>query len=120
MIAQTLLVNDYDHSYISKSNEVAEEDLAMIDASVDEIQGKLLIDYWSNFCIITKQYFEKLPVEYERLGNSRGRIQLETQDKEYSEGIVVRLPVKINNYEFYEDFRIVEKEDSFYDILINF
>ena len=45
MIAQTLLVNDYDHSYISKSNEVAEEDLAMIDASVDEIQGKLLIDY---------------------------------------------------------------------------
>ena len=30
------------------------------------------------------------------------------------------MPVKINNYEFYTDFRIVEKEDSFYDMLIYF
>jgi len=40
--------------------------------------------------------------------------------KEYSEGIIVRLPVKINNYEFNTDFSIIEKEGSFYDMLINF
>jgi len=120
VIARTLLVNNYDHSYISKSNEVAEEDLAMVDASVDGVLGKLLIDSCSNLSIVTKQYFDKLPGEYETVGKSRGRIQLATQDEEYSEGIIVRLPVKINNYEFNADFRIIEKEDSFYDMLINF
>jgi len=92
----------------------------MVDACVDGVLGKLLIDSCSNLSIVTKHYFEKLPVEYEAVGKSRGRIQLATQDEEYSEGIVVRLPVKINNYEFNVDFIIVEKEDSFYDILKNF
>jgi len=40
VITKTLLVNNSGHSYISKSNEVAEEDLAMVDASVDGVPGK--------------------------------------------------------------------------------
>ena len=44
--------------------EVLEEDIAMVDASVDGIPGKLLIDSCSNLNIITKQYFDKLPNEY--------------------------------------------------------
>jgi len=74
VIARTLLVNNYDHSYISKSNEVAEEDLAMVDVSVNGVLGKHLIDSCSNLSILTKQYFEKLPGEYETVGKSRARI----------------------------------------------
>ena len=64
MIAQIFLVNNYDHSYISKSNEVDEEDLAVVDASVDGVLRKLLIDSCSNLSITTKHYFEKLFGEY--------------------------------------------------------
>ena len=49
---------DIDHSYISKPNEVAkEEDLAMVDASVDEVPGKLLVESCSDLSIVTKQFF---------------------------------------------------------------
>jgi len=40
----------------------------MVDASVDGVLGKLLIDCCSNLSIVTKQYFEKLPGEYETVG----------------------------------------------------
>ena len=53
----------------------------MVDASVDGVLGKLLIDCCSNLSIVTKQYFEKLPGEYETVGKSRGRIQLEHKMK---------------------------------------
>jgi len=119
VIARTLLVNNYDHSYISKSNELAEEDLAMVDASVDEVLVKTF--NWnscSNLSIVTKQYFDKLPGEYETVGKSHGRIQqLATQDEEYSgRNCCSTTSKKINNYEFNADFRIIEKEDFFFMI----
>jgi len=38
-ISQTLFVNNNDHSYISESNKIDEEDFAMVDPSVDEVKG---------------------------------------------------------------------------------
>jgi len=67
---------DIDHSYISKPNEVAkEEDLAMVDASVDEVPGKLLVESCSDLSIVTKQFFfffKKLSDEYKTNEKSLG------------------------------------------------
>ena len=78
LISQTLFVNNNDHSYISESNKIDEEDFAMVDPSVDEVKGqeKFQLILCSNLSIVTKQYFEKMPGEYETVGKSRGRIQL--------------------------------------------
>jgi len=59
--ASAVLVNNIDHSYISKCKEVQEDDIARVDASVDGVPSKLLIDSCSNLSIITKRYLDKLP-----------------------------------------------------------
>jgi len=119
VVATTTLVNNVDHNYKSKSTEITEEDIAMVDASVDGVSGKLLIDTCSNLNIMSQKYYNSLPYQYTVVGHSCGRIMLATRDDEYSEGIVVRIPVKINELSLLIDFRIVEKEEPFYDMLIN-
>jgi len=39
-------------------------------------------------------------------------------NEEYSEDYIVQIPLKINNFEMIAKFRVVDKEDPFYDILI--
>ena len=117
--ATTVVVNNIDHTYKSKGNEPCEEDIAMVDVTVEGVSGKALIDSCSNLSIITQQFLDKLPSEYEPIDISRGRIRLATKNDDYSEGYIIRVPVKINNLVLMVNCRIVEKEDPFYDILIN-
>ena len=84
-----------------------------------EISGKALIDSCSNLSIITQQFLNKLLSEYEPIDISLGRIRLATQNYDYWESYIIRVPVKINNLMIMVNCRIVEKEDLFYDILIN-
>jgi len=119
VIATTTLVNNIEHSYVSKRKNIDEDDIAMVDASVDGVPGKLLIDTCSNLSIMTKQFYNKLPNSYEQIGTSRGRIRLATKNDDYSEGIVIRVPLNINGFCLDVDFRIIDKEDPFYDMLIN-
>ena len=119
IIATSIMVNNIDHTYVSKNNEITEDDIAMVDASVDGVPGKLLIDSCSNLSIITKKYLDKLPKEYETLGISCGRIRLATKNDDYSEGVVIKVPVKIKDFNMIVNFRVVDKEDPFYDMLIN-
>jgi len=115
-----MIVNNYDHSYISKSHEAQEEDIAMVDITVDGVRGKALIDSCSNLGVITKKFLEKLPYEYEAFGISAGRIRLATKNEDYSEDPVLQIPVNINNkLKLHVRLRVVENEDPFYDIVIN-
>jgi len=118
--ADTILVNNIDHTYKSKSKEINEDDIAMVDVSVEGIKGKALIDSCSNLSIITKQFLNKLPSNYEPVGISCGRIRLATQNDDYSEGYIIRIPIKINNnIEINADCRIIDKEEPFFDLLLN-
>ena len=117
--AATVLVNNINHTYESKCKEIKEEDIAMVDIAVEGVKGKALIDSCSNLSIITRKFLNKLPSYYEPIGISRGRIRLATYTDEYSEGYVVSVPVKINNLDIIVNCRIVEKQDPFYDLLIN-
>ena len=91
----------------------------MVDVTVEGVSGKALIDSCSNLSIITQQFLDKLPSEYEPIDISRGRIRLATQNDDYSESYIIQVPVKINNLVLMVNCRIVEKEDPLYDILIN-
>ncbi|OUM61905.1 hypothetical protein PIROE2DRAFT_11972, partial [Piromyces sp. E2] len=57
----------------------------------------------------------KLPINYEPIGISCGRIRLATQNDDCSESYIVKVPIKINNLEIFVECRIVDKEDPFYD-----
>ena len=117
--ATTILVNNIDHTYKSKNIEPSEDDIAMVDVKVDGVEGKALMDSCSNLSIVTQQFLDKLPVEYEPIDISCGRIRLATHNEEYSEDYVVQIPININNFTMLVKCRVVNKEDPFFDILIN-
>jgi len=119
LLATTVMMNNISHTYKSKSREVSEDDIAMVDITVEGVKGKALIDSCSNLSIITKQFLEKLPSVYQPIGISRGRIRLATNQDDYSENYVVQIPIKINNLTLIVNCRIVDKEDPFFDIIIN-
>ena len=117
--ATTILVNNLDHTYKSKNLEPQEDDIAMVDIKVDGVKGKALMDSCSNLSIITQQFLDKLPKKYEPVDVSCGRIRLATQNEEYSEDFVIEIPIEIDKLKMLVKCRIVNKEDPFYDILIN-
>jgi len=63
----------------------------MVDVIVDRVRGKALIDSYSNLNIITKQFLDKLPYQYDHIGVSAGRIHLATMNDDYSEDLLIRL-----------------------------
>ncbi|OUM64785.1 hypothetical protein PIROE2DRAFT_42202, partial [Piromyces sp. E2] len=80
VIATTVLINNIDHTYKSKCKQPYEEDIAMVDITVKSVKGKTLIDSSSNLSIITKQFLDKIPINYEPIGISCARIRLATQN----------------------------------------
>jgi len=53
----TVVINNIDHTYRSKCNEPCEEDIAMVDVTVEDVPGKALIDscnfkYYYTICFI--------------------------------------------------------------------
>jgi len=119
MVTAVTVVNNAGHTYKSKCQEVQEEDIAMVDVTVEDVPGKALIDSCSNLNIITRNFYNKLPGNYETVGVSRGRIRLATMNDKYSEGEIIRIPIKIKDFQLTADFRIVDDDDPFYDMLIN-
>ncbi|KAG4084961.1 hypothetical protein H8356DRAFT_1376152, partial [Neocallimastix lanati (nom. inval.)] len=101
------------------SREAQEDDVAMVDITVDGVKGKALVDSCSNLSIITKQFLDKLPNKYEPIGISCGRIRLATRNDDYSESYILKIPIQINKFKMIVNCRLVEKEDPFYDVLIN-
>lgn len=117
---QMTLVNNIDHEYISKKREVLEEDIAIVEATVDNVTCRLLVDSGSNLNIVSSRFFNSLPGEYKSAGISKGRILQALSSDEPSEGQLVLLPVKINTLEFETAFRIIENDDAYFDILVGY
>jgi len=91
----------------------------MVDVTVEGVKRKALIDSCSNLNIITNQFLRKLPSVYEPIGISRGRIRLATINDDYSEDYLINIPIQINNFHMVATCRVIDKEDPFFDILIN-
>jgi len=100
------------------NNVFNEDDLSIVLASVDNVENKLLIDSGSNLNLISSNYFNSLPGEYETVGICHGRVCEALGDSSITDSIIVRLNVTINNYSFSANFCIVNHEANYFDLLI--
>jgi len=113
--------NNFIYNYEStdiNNSKFKDDDLGMVFASVDNVENKLLVDSGSNLNLISSNYFNKLPGEYETIGICHGRICEALGDDTITDAIVVRLCVTINNYSFYANFCIVNHDSNYFDLLI--
>ena len=117
---QMTIVNNIDHEYLSRKREVNEDDIAIVQATVDEVTCHLLVDSGSNLNIVSSKFFNSLPGEYQSAGISKGRILQALSSGEPSEGQLVYLPVRINFIYFETAFRIIDNDDAYFDILVNY
>ena len=117
---QMTIVNNIDHEYLSRKREVNEDDIAIVQATVDEVTCHLLVDSGSNLNIVSSKFFNSLPGEYQSAGISKGRILQALSSGEPSEGQLVYLPVRINFIYFETAFRIIDNDDAYFDILVGY
>ena len=78
----------------------------------------MLIDFGSNLNLISVNYFNSLPGQYETVGICHGRICEALGDDIVTDAIVIRLNVLINTYSFYANFCIINHSTNYFDLLI--
>jgi len=111
-------VYNYEYDEIKNNNNFKEDDLGIVLASVDNIENKLLIDSGSNLNLISVDYFNSLPGQYETVGICHGRICEALGDDTVTDAIVIRLNVLINTYSFYANFCVIDHNTNYFDLLI--
>ena len=116
----SLLVYDPDHSYISKSKEVSEDELAIVPVNVNGKTARLLIDSWSNVNIISKKFLESLPTKPPLLGVSNVRLLQAISTCEPIKIEIVNISIKIGSLKFEAPFRVVDDKDSYYDLILGY
>ena len=110
------IVNNPLHDYNSK--EVQEHDIAVVRGSVDGKTAAILIDGCSNANIVTRSFLNDNSINYEVLGSISSRVHQAISDAEEQNYEIVYLEVDIGKIKVKSKFRISEKENSFYDIII--
>ena len=101
-----------------KNTKFHSDDLGIVNASVDDTEGRLLIDSGSNLNLVSTIYINSLPGTYEQVNVCRGRIYEALGDSTIANAIVVRLKVSINNYTFTADFCVIDHKDIYFDFLL--
>ncbi|ORX72549.1 hypothetical protein BCR32DRAFT_250046 [Anaeromyces robustus] len=96
----------------NKNLSFKEDDLALVNASVDGVQSTQLIDSGSNLNLVSASFINKLPGEISQVGFCKGRIYEALGDSTITEAIVVELKLSIGDYEFTSKFCIIDKDIS--------
>jgi len=96
----------------------SDDDLGIMNASVDHNKERLLIDSGSNLNIVSTTYINRLFGTYEQVSICRGRIYEALGDSTIENAIVVQLKVSIGNYTFTVDFCVVDHKDIYFDFLL--
>ena len=107
-----------EYNEIKNNNNFKEDDLGIVLASVDNIKNKLLVDSGSNLNLISVDYFNSLPGQYETVGVCHGRICEALGDDTVTDAIVIRLNVLINTYSFSANFCVIDHNTNYFDLLI--
>jgi len=110
------IVNNPFHEYNSK--KVQEHDIAVVRGSVDDKTAAIFIDGCSNANLVTRSFLNDNSISYKILGSVSSRVHQAISDTEEYNYELVELTVDIGKVKVKSLFRISEKEDSFYDIII--
>jgi len=109
-------VYTYEYNEIKSNNNFKEDDLGIVLAFVDNLENKLFIDSGSNLNLISLNYFNSLPDQYETVGICHGRICEALGDDTVTDTMVIN--VLINTYSFHANFCIITHNTSYFDLLI--
>ena len=101
-----------------KNAKFHSDDFGIINASVDDTEGRLLIDSGSNLNLVSTSYIDSLPGTSEQVNICKGRIYEALGDSTIANVIVVRLKVSISNYTFTPDFCVIDHKDIYFDFLL--
>ena len=99
-------------------NLVHKVQIAISKCKVYDVPSQVYLDYGAGMNLISKTFFEKLPVKPEPIGISECSIVQVLSDTDPTPGRIYRLPFTIGNHTFETDFRLVEKDNLLFDIII--
>jgi len=111
-------VNNPSHDYNGKN--IQEHDITVVKGFVNGTTAAVLIDGCSNANLVTRNFLNNSIKNYKIVGSVASKVHQAMSDAEERVYEIVQLDVNINigNLKISSNFRISEKEDSFYDIII--
>ncbi len=84
------------------------------------VPTKVYLDYGSRINLISKEFFDKLPNRPNTIGKSTTSIIQVLSDVDHTPGLIYRLPLTLGTYTLTADFRLIEKTNLLFDILISY
>ena len=101
-------------------NLVHKGKIAISKCRVYDVPSKVYLDYGSGINLISKSYLEKLPMKPEPIGLATSSIVQVLSDIDETPGLLYRLPLTIGNITFEANFRLIEKNNVLFDIIISY
>lgn len=97
---------------------IDEKDVAAVEAIVNNISARLLVDTCSNMNLINKKFLDNLPIKYNIVSTESCNIHQAINDSPYMFNSVVHIPFSIGSLHLEADFHIIDNKSNFYDLLI--
>eukprot|EP00833_Pecoramyces_ruminatium_P003578 jgi/Orpsp1_1/1177610/evm.model.c7180000062132.1 len=94
--------------------------IAISKCKIYDVPSKVYLDYGAGINLISKSYLEKLPNIPKPVGVATSSIIQVLSDVDPTPGLIYQLPLTIGNTTFETQFRLVEKEDLLFDIIISY
>lgn len=94
--------------------------IAISKCKMYDVPSKVYLDYGSGINLISKRFFNSLPVKPTPVGTSSCSIIQVLADKDTTPGLIYNLPLTIGSETFNTNFRLVEKDNLLFDIIISF
>ena len=107
------IVNNPTHCYTTR--EIQEQDIAIVNGTVNGHSVAVLIDGGSNTNLVTRNFLNKNIKNYTIVGSTSGRVQQALSNTEERVYEMVKLKVQIGNLKINAIFRIFDNDDSIYN-----
>ena len=99
-------------------NLVHKGKIAISRCKMFDIPSKVYLDYGAGINLISKSYFDKLPNKPQPVGIATCSIVQVLSDSDSKPGLIYNLPLTIGSHTFNANFRLVERDNLLFDIII--
>jgi len=99
-------------------NLVHKGKIAISRCKMFDIPSKVYLDYGAGINLISKSYFDKLPNKPQPIGIATCSIVQVLSDSDSKPGLIYKLPLTIGTHTFNANFRLVERDNLLFDIII--
>ena len=99
-------------------NLVHKGKIAISRCKMFDIPSKVYLDYGAGINLISKSYFDKLPNKPQPIGIATCSIVQVLSGSDSKSGLIYNLPLTIGTHTFNANFRLVERDNLLFDIII--